>query len=199
MTTCTPCSTRNPFVFRCEVNNNISATLPLSETGDSIVKAVASLVPYISNRNNCFHKTYNSIKSGFDFAIQVMNAKYEVTAVCGDSNVDRLDEIGKLRYDWNGYGAQGFSETLIETCKKLFHLLPVAPKIYPTGRQSIQFQYELIDKSYLEFEIFEEKIICLQVPQRKYSEARVVELRVFETERVKEIVGDFYGQGRSEK
>ena len=199
MTTCTPCSARSPFVFQFAINSNISATLPLSETGESIVKFVASLVSGTSNRNNRLHKTYNSIKSGFDSTVRVMNAKYEVTTMCGDADAARLDEIGKLQYDWNGYGAQGFSEMLIETCKKLFHLLPIAPNVYPTGRKSIQFQYELIDKSYLEFEVFEEKIICLRVPQRKYSEARVVELQVFETERMKENVNDFYGQGRSEK
>ena len=71
------------------------------------------------------------------------------------------------------------------------------PQIFPTGRQSIQLQYELADRSYLEFEIFEEKVSCLEVPKRRYSDARTFEFPISETQRIKEIVKEFYGQDGS--
>lgn len=79
--------------------------------------------------------------------------------------LDRLDEIGRLTYDWNGYQAEPFSQRLIDKCKEILLCLQAAPSIYPTGRKSIQFQYRTDDNSYLEFEIFEDKVCGLWVPR----------------------------------
>ena len=105
---------------------------------------------------------------------------------------DRLDQISKLSDDWNGFGAKPFSKDLIERCKTIIQDLSFLPDIYPTGRQSIQFQYELQDKSYLEFEVFETKISYLRVPQRKYADAVTGEIHVTDIEKIKEIVRSFY-------
>lgn len=109
-------------------------------------------------------------------------------------SIRRLQDIEKLEKDWNGYGANCFSGELIDKCEKIVGNLPVQPAIYPTGRNSIQFQYELADRSYLEFEVFERKIACLEVPKRIYSDA--VELTITDSEelRVREIVEKFYGR-----
>lgn len=107
-------------------------------------------------------------------------------------SIKRLKDIENLEFDWNGYGAKPFSSTLIDKCESIVNVLPVQPSIYPTGRNSIQFQYELSDRSYLEFEIFEEKTMCLQVPKRIYSNAVELELTDAENYRIKEIVDDFY-------
>ena len=102
-------------------------------------------------------------------------------------------EIAELEENWNGYGAKAFSQKLIEKCKGIIYDLEVQPNIFPTGRQSVQFQYELEDRSYLEFEIFEENVSCLEVPQRIYSNARTFEFPISEAQRIKEIVKGFYG------
>lgn len=110
----------------------------------------------------------------------------------------RLDNIKELGVDWDGYGAESFSKTLIEKCKKIIRSLPIQPSIYPTGRNSIQLQYELDDKSYLEFEIFEDKIACLEVPKRNYIEAKEWTLSNTENAQIKRIVDDFYGRQSTE-
>ena len=107
-------------------------------------------------------------------------------------NFHRLDEIAKLEEDWNGYGAKVFSQDLINKCKNIINDLEVQPYIFPTNRKSIQFQYELEDRSYLEFEIFEENISCLEVPKRIYSNACTYEFSISELKRIKEIVKKFY-------
>lgn len=114
-------------------------------------------------------------------------------------SVKRLRDIESLAFDWNGYGAKPFSDALIDKCERIVGLLSAQPSIYPTGRNSIQFQYELSDRSYLEFEIFEDKTMCLQVPKRIYAEAIEMELKDSEDSRIKEIVDNFYGRNSTEK
>lgn len=164
------------------VNNTYSEILNGSmnignNLGHSISKTVESVVMFI----------YNS-RSGLLFM------KPEVI-----KSVKRLRDIEELAPDWNGYGARSFSSVLIDKCERIVGSLSVQPFIYPTGRNSIQFQYELGDKSYLEFEIFETKTMCLQVPKRIYSEAIEFELVDSEENRIKEIVDIFYGRNGTEK
>ena len=83
-------------------------------------------------------------------------------------------------------------------CEKIIEKLSYQPEIYPTGRKSIQFQYELNDKSYLEFEIYEDKIMCLMVPKRVYSKAVEMQLTDSQEKRIGEIVDEFY-RGESTK
>ncbi len=114
-------------------------------------------------------------------------------------SIKRLEDIGKLPYDWNGYGARPFSSALIDKCEKIVNELSHQPEIYPTGRQSIQFQYQLKDKSYLEFEIFADKTMCLWVPKRIYADAVETEIIDAEEKQIKEIVDSFYGSDSAEK
>lgn len=167
---------------RININNTYSEILKDSmnignSIGYSISKTMESVVMFI----------YNG-RSGLLFM------KPEVI-----KSVKRLRDIESLAFDWNGYGAKPFSSVLIDKCERIVGALSVQPLIYPTGRSSIQFQYELSDRSYLEFEIFENKTICLQVPKRIYSDALELELTDSEDEQIKEIVDNFYGRNSTEK
>lgn len=81
---------------------------------------------------------------------------------CGVSAVDsklesykRLAEISALKDDWNGNGAAQFSEKIIRTMRGIVDGLKIQPSIFPTARESIQFEYENDSGDYLEFELFE--------------------------------------------
>lgn len=100
-----------------------------------------------------------------------------------------LDEIASLQYDWNGYGADPFSNSLIVKCKNILNNIIIQPRIFPTARNSIQFEYELEDDSYLEFEIFEEKITHLQIPKRDYNKAISDTINADE---INKIIKEFY-------
>lgn len=71
-------------------------------------------------------------------------------------NYWKLDEISKLKDDWNKNGAKGFSEEIIDNMKKILLDLYFQPEIYPTANESIQFEYENNRGDYLEFELFED-------------------------------------------
>jgi hypothetical protein len=85
------------------------------------------------------------------------------------NNLKKLKGISDLKDNWNDNNAKKFSPELISIVKNILENIVEQPEIFPTANNSTQMEYELIDNSYLEFEIFEDKIICLEVPQRNYS------------------------------
>lgn len=111
--------------------------------------------------------------------------------------LNRLDEIGRLPYYWNGYQAAPFSKRLIDKCKEILLCLPVAPSIYPTGRKSIQFQYRTEDNGYLEFEIFEDKVYGLWVPQNsKETIFEFLDMTKAQKEDIADTVERYIAKGR---
>ena len=92
------------------------------------------------------------------------------------SNLERLEDISQLTSDWNGYGARPFTHTIIAGVRKIIPYLSEQPKIFPTGRNSIQLEYHLPDESYLEFEFFEDKVLAMQVSGTDYDNAQFWEL-----------------------
>lgn len=48
--------------------------------------------------------------------------------------VQKLEDIGKLPDNWNGYGARKFSPSLINKCQETAKSLPVEMTIYPTRK-----------------------------------------------------------------
>ena len=72
-------------------------------------------------------------------------------------NSQRLDDISKLKENWNGYGAKAFPPELISKCKSIVSGLYLEMDVYQTGRRSIQFQYDK-NGDYLEFEVFQSNV-----------------------------------------
>lgn len=112
-------------------------------------------------------------------------------------NLRTLENIQKLENDWNGYGAESFPTDVISLSRDIVMILDYQPEIFPTGRQTVQMEYELSDRSYLEIEVYEEKIKIMEVPQRRYSEAKTFELLAREYSKIATVVNNFCG-GTSE-
>lgn len=144
----------------------------------------------------CSHKSQKKNNAVMLFYNKANNIMVTNPAVI--KSMKRLEDIARLENDWNGCGATKFTPALILKCEKIIEKLSYQPEIYPTGRKSIQFQYELNDKSYLEFEIYEDKIMCLIVPKRIYSNAVEMQLTDSQEKRIGEIVDEFY-RGESTK
>lgn len=71
-----------------------------------------------------------------------------------------LSEIGQFQDNWNQYGAKKFSQELIFKCLQIVSSaeLKFQPDIFPTGRQSIQLEYEPDVNNYFEIEVFDNNI-----------------------------------------
>jgi hypothetical protein len=71
---------------------------------------------------------------------------------------NKLEDLRNLPKDWNGYGADPIPNELIDICEVIYAKLEPKPKVFPTARNSIQFEYEMLSGKYLEFEIFAHEI-----------------------------------------
>jgi hypothetical protein len=94
-------------------------------------------------------------------------------------NLELLGSFLSFETNWNDLSAQKFQESLINFCKRIVVALQNRQlEIYPTGRNSIQMEYEKDDSSYLEFEVFNEsKIDMLEVRNsEKIKEATLTKI-----------------------
>jgi hypothetical protein len=105
------------------------------------------------------------------------------------SNLKTLSGFKQLPYNWNGNGAVPFETDLLKKSALIIMSLKHQPQIFPTARQSIQFEYQKKNGDYLEFEIFENKIIV-------YSEqaAQEKEYELNSMQEINDIVESFYAQ-----
>jgi hypothetical protein len=85
-----------------------------------------------------------------------------MTTTTKDTNIKTLNSYRDLLPNWNTYGAPPISLNAIEKAIRVLETLNVQPEIFPTGRNSIQFEYAC-GPDYIEFEIFENKIEYFQI------------------------------------
>ena len=84
-----------------------------------------------------------------------------------------LKDVSELEENWNGYGGHPISSSIIKFALHMLLILDVQPNIFPTGRRSLQFEYRKTDNSYLEFEIFEDKVKMLMIPNNDFGKAEM--------------------------
>ena len=102
----------------------------------------------------------------------------------------RLQEIAALQDNWNGNGATTFSKELIARARQLISSLSIQPIILPTGRDSIQMEYERQNGDYLEFELFEGG----RLKMFSYTHDGVSETKDILFSSANKVVCDFYGR-----
>lgn len=102
----------------------------------------------------------------------------------------RILEIEKLEDNWNGNGATSFSGHLLSAAKNLVMTLSVQPAIFPTARDSIQFEYEKDTGDYLEIELFENDRV--KVFSYQDNVASTIDNIAFSE--VNKVVNEFYGR-----
>ena len=111
-------------------------------------------------------------------------------------NVQKLEDIGKLPDNWNGYGARKFSPSLINKCQEIAKSLPVEMTIYPTGRQSIQFQHDK-NGDYLELEVYEDHTFCLCMLKKDYGQAKTIRITNDAAEEIRKYIQKQLKEGES--
>lgn len=104
-------------------------------------------------------------------------------------SLEKLNLIGIMQDGWNDNNANKFSEDLINRCKEIVSLLSIQPEIFPTGANSIQFEYEKDNNDYLEFNIFKNRIEIFQIINGKETESV---LNIDQKDMLQKVVNDFY-------
>lgn len=78
----------------------------------------------------------------------------------------RLSEIERLEDNWNGYGAKKIDKTIIQRSKSLIHgLVRIYHEIFifPTARGTIQLEFQDVENSNFEIEIFPNEYVITKV------------------------------------
>lgn len=105
-------------------------------------------------------KTY-TLQKGINFSLPGYNmyktAEYSVENVVMNEekiyNLRKLEQIAQLEDGWNGSTAKAFEPQLISKIRRMITVLEFQPELFPTACDSVQFEYEKEDGSYLEIEI----------------------------------------------
>lgn len=104
-------------------------------------------------------------------------------------NLNRLDRISELRNDWNGYGADAFSQKLIQRVRKTILALDMQPEIFPTAAGTIQLEYHKGYTEYLEFQISDSYEFEVYI---QTSETEQDFRKPFSIQSINEVVNNFY-------
>ena len=89
------------------------------------------------------------------------------------NNIRLLDEIQESRDE----GEEDYvSDKVLTNARGIVANLYEQPMIFRTHRNSIQFEYEMESGSYLEFEIFEERVTCMWIPKGDVKRASFPEV-----------------------
>lgn len=71
----------------------------------------------------------------------------------GEDNYQRLLEISRLKYGWDGNKARPIPGSVITRVKELLLMLPNGAKVFPTGRSTVQIEYHKDNDNYFEIEV----------------------------------------------
>lgn len=135
--------------------------------------------PNLGYNNFCFIE-YNAINT---------QSGLEVFSMEKMMGLNMINQFRNLEFNWNGNGAEPFSEQLLQKSITVLNCLDHTPEIYPTASKSIQFEYEKENGEYLEFEIFDSYIHVFKVDKEE-NEIEFVENDLF---KINQMVVDFYG------
>ena len=66
---------------------------------------------------------------------------------------EKLEEIGSFKDNWNGYGAEAYSEMFIKFASDTIDMLPVEPEVFPIANGGIQLEIKVSLKREIEIEL----------------------------------------------
>lgn len=136
------------------------------------------IADYVNSDNETNYLNISPDSAYYDNAI---NFSFEL-----QKNLDIIDNFKNLKDNWNGYGGLKFSKSVIDNARFALYFLDKQPDVFPTGRNSIQFEYEKENEDYLEFEIFEDSIVMLQIISGEETECNIDE------KEMRKMVREFY-------
>lgn len=72
--------------------------------------------------------------------------------------LNRIEKIRLFKDNWNGYGAKRIPDKVLDKTIAFLKLMnfQLEPQLTPTGRESIQIEWETKETGYVEIEIYED-------------------------------------------
>lgn len=108
-------------------------------------------------------------------------------------SLEKLKSIKNLDYDWDGYEAEPMNPEIYNNASKLIEKVIIPPRVFPTANGTIQFEYHKKenDDEYLEFEIFNDKIVVLSM--RSDDNYNEYTCNIDEIDKINNLIKEFYG------
>lgn len=97
---------------------------------------------------------------------------YEIFTKLGENYI-KLCSFRRLLKGWDGYDAEPIPDTIINRAQSFLLCLDSQPKVFPTGRGSIQAEYYLDDENHVEIEIFNDHYSVYKISQGNEIEKKV--------------------------
>ena len=144
-----------------EIRNNIKKFFDAAYEGDTV------LVPRKENRNVVIisEKEYARLNQADRLETYAGSLSAQFYPLSGssagetvsikDDNHSKLNEISKLKDDWNKNGAPAFSGKLIRKVQSILEKISIQPEIFPTALGTIQLEYDNSRRDHMEIEIGE--------------------------------------------
>jgi hypothetical protein len=110
-------------------------------------------------------------------------SKWQQFQIKRQLNEEKIISYSKLSENWNDNGATAISKDVVEKALNLLHIIMIdfQPEIFPTARNSIQFEYE-DDDNYLEIEVFKDSYILYKNYNDIEKESKVYDLNTIDEE-----------------
>ena len=86
------------------------------------------------------------------------------------NNLIRIQNFSEYKKNWNGYDAKPITKTIIKKADNFINIIEKQPKVFPTSRSTIQFEWDSIKNKYLEIEIFSNHYSILKIYNEKQIE-----------------------------
>jgi len=82
---------------------------------------------------------------------------------------DNIESYNALENGWDGYDGKAIEQDVINYALVVLDKIPEdkQPQVFPTGRNTIQFEWEKDNGKYLEFEINDSIIMMLSIDEDK--------------------------------
>ena len=141
--------------------SNFSAILNTSESTQVVESQTESVISLNSEYGNMEAHTSKLYEELFDIVYNLNLYK----------SFDTIDQISKLKKNWNGYKAKRIPKRVIKIAQSIVRKLLKQPDILPTPRQSIWMQYEKEDLSFLGIEILKDRIELMYIEKENYDKA----------------------------
>lgn len=146
---------------------------------------ISTVIPYYgveanANRDEATTTTFLTVQNVKESELSTTDTK-EIVGTVNQSresavseslerNIKKLLAIRNLKNNWNGEGAKAFTIQLLDSVKNIVKDLEIQPEIFPTALNTIQFEYDGQNDSYLEIEISDSNVARLYTIDRNGEE-----------------------------
>ncbi len=162
----------------------------INSSNDPTYTVYINGVTFNTEKNSCDVGTFSGVRNYLYTFTKFFGSSYFVNK--GEiENLEKLNQISKLKDGWDGDCAVAFEESLIEKVRDIITNLNYLPEIFPTACDSIQLEFDREDGAYLEIEVSaDEKAEVFTIDNR--GKENTTEIKSFPDE-INKVVDCFYG------